>query len=62
MNYSIKEALKTSENKYELIVKIAKRARQLVGGEKPLVKTDSENPVMIALIEIEEGKVRREEK
>ena len=45
------------KNKYLLTMMIAKRAKQLLDGAKPLVKTRAKNPVAIALKEIEEGKV-----
>lgn len=36
---------------------IAKRAKQLIAGAKPLIKSKLKNPVDIALEEIKEGKV-----
>lgn len=45
------------ENKYLLTVMVAKRAKQLIAGAKPLIKTKSKNQVAIALEEIEGGKV-----
>ena len=36
---------------------IAKRAKQLSAGDKPLIKTKFKNPVAIALEEIEKGKI-----
>ena len=45
------------ENRYLLAMMVAKRAKQLLAGAKPLVKTKSKNPVDIALQEIKTGKV-----
>lgn len=45
------------ENKYLLTMMVAKRAKQLRAGEKPLVETKNKRPVLIALQEISEGKV-----
>ena len=45
------------KSKYLLAVIVAKRAKQLLAGVKPLIKTKSKNQVTIALKEIEEGKV-----
>lgn len=45
------------ENRYLLTMMGAKRAKQLLAGAKPLIKTKSKKPVTIALEEIEEGKV-----
>ena len=36
---------------------IAKRAKQLSAGAKPLIKTKFKNPAVIALEEIEKGKI-----
>ena len=44
-------------NRYLLTMMVAKRAKQLIAGAKPLIKTKSKNPVTIALEEIREGKV-----
>jgi len=45
------------KNKYLLTGIVAKRAKQLLAGTKPLIKTKSKNQITIALKEIEEGKV-----
>ena len=45
------------ENRYLLTMITAKRAKQLLAGAKPLIKSKHKNPVAIALEEIKEGKV-----
>ena len=45
------------ENKYLLTMLVAKRAKQLRAGAKPLVETTNKKPILIALQEISEGKV-----
>jgi len=45
------------ENKYLLTMMVAERAKQLLAGAKPLIKTRSKEPVAIALQEIKAGKV-----
>ena len=45
------------ENKYLLTMMVAKRAKQLKKGAKPLVKTKNSKPILIALQEISEKKV-----
>jgi len=45
------------ENKYLLTMMVAKRAKQLRTGAKPLLKSKYKKPVSIALEEIKEGKV-----
>ena len=43
--------------RYSLVVVASKRARQIVNGSEPLVKTDDNKPVSIALDEIVQDKV-----
>jgi len=45
------------ENKYLLTMMVAKRAKQLKKGAKPLVKTKNSKSIPIALQEINEKKV-----
>jgi len=49
-------------NKYLLAMMIAKRAKELNGGAKPLVKSKYKQPIKIALEEIKAGKVYLKEK
>lgn len=44
--------------RYELIIVISKRARELVDGARPLVRINSNNPLNIALAEIAAGKIK----
>ncbi|NLC43031.1 MAG: DNA-directed RNA polymerase subunit omega [Clostridiales bacterium] len=48
-----------AENKYTLVIEVAKRARQLVSGANPLidVESESEKPVSIAVREVNEDLV-----
>ena len=48
------------DNKYALVISVAKRARQLKEGQLPMVDIQSTNPVTVALEEIAAGKVRAE--
>jgi DNA-directed RNA polymerase subunit omega len=52
--------LEKAENKYALVIEVAKRARQLKEGHLPMVDVPSTNPVTVALEEIAAGKVRGE--
>ena len=45
------------ENKYLLAMVLAKRIKQLDDGVNPLVKTNSNDSIVIALEEIKQGKV-----
>jgi DNA-directed RNA polymerase omega subunit len=49
-------------NKYLLATMVAKRAKELEKGAKPLIKTKYRKPMMIALEEIKAGKVFIKEK
>ena len=51
------ELLKIVDSRYSLVVATAKRARELVDGEEPLVKTKTVKPVSIAVREIYNGKI-----
>lgn len=54
---SVSELLTKADNRYELVIATARRARQIAEGAK--VKTDvkAESPVTLAANEIAEGKV-----
>jgi len=52
---SVTQLLKQAECRYTLVVKVAKRARQLVGGAQPLIDTKEIKPVSIAVDEINRG-------
>ena len=45
-------------SRYSLVIASAKRARQLIDGDVPLVKTkDGEKPLSIAIDELNSGKI-----
>jgi len=48
------------DNKYALVVSVAKRARVLKEGQLPMVDVATNNPVTVALEEIAAGKIRME--
>ena len=54
---TVKELLTKVDNRFELVVATAKRARQIASGDEVLVDTYEEAPVTIAAIEIDEGNV-----
>ncbi len=54
---SVTDLLKKVDNRYELVVITAKRARQLSKGEKPLIDKKEASNVTLAADEIAEGKV-----
>lgn len=55
---TVKELLTKVDNRFELVVVTAKRARQLADGAEKLTDVDEESPVTIAANEIAEGKVK----
>ena len=46
------------QSRYSIVIATAKRARQLIAGEEPLVETDSNKPLSIAVEELAERKVK----
>ena len=54
---NVTDLLKIVDNRYELVIMSAKRARQIASGSKPLTKVDEKSPVTLAVNEIAEGKV-----
>lgn len=55
---SIDRLVKTVPNKYLLVVGAARRGREIMNGEEPLVESKSNKPVTVALQEIVAGAVR----
>ncbi len=55
---TVEDCLKKVPNHYELAILGAKRARQPINGEAPLLKSDNRE-VVLALREIAAGKVRK---
>lgn len=60
INPSFKELEKVSNSRYAICVMASKRARKIINGSEPLVKTKDKNPVTIAIEEIMEDKVFEE--
>ena len=53
---TVEDCLGNVDNRFELVMLAAKRARQMaIGGRDPLVKDDSDKATVIALREIAEG-------
>ncbi|NLM40707.1 MAG: DNA-directed RNA polymerase subunit omega [Firmicutes bacterium] len=49
-------------NRYEAIMVVSQRARQLIDGAEPVLETKACKPVTIALEELEAGKIEWEYK
>ena len=54
---TVKELLTKVDNRFELVVITAKRARQIANGSEVLTDVNEESPVTLAANEIAEGKV-----
>ena len=46
------------QSRYSIVIATAKRARQIIAGEEPMVDTPSHKPLSIAVEELDEGKVK----
>ena len=57
---SVSELLTKANNRYELVIATARRARQIAAGAKPKTDVKEESPVTLAANEIAEGKVKIE--
>jgi DNA-directed RNA polymerase subunit omega len=59
---TVEDCLDKVDNRFELVMVASKRARQLAtGGKDPLVADEGDKPTVIALREIAEGRINREE-
>ena len=45
-------------SRYSIVMATAKRARQNIGGEEPLVEIKQDKPLSIAIEELVEGKIK----
>ncbi|MFO8059074.1 MAG: DNA-directed RNA polymerase subunit omega [Bacillota bacterium] len=55
---SYDQLMELGDNKYALTIAVARRARQLHDGADPLIEGDASKPVLLALQEFREGKLR----
>ena len=56
---TVEDCLDNVENRFELVLVAAKRARQLSMGADPLVELDNDKPTVLALREISDSKIDR---
>ena len=59
INPSFKELSEISPSRYDVCCMVMKRARLLTDGSEPLVDSNGEKPVTVALDEIMAGKVTK---
>ncbi|MBP2662295.1 MAG: rpoZ 2 [Firmicutes bacterium] len=60
INPSLDSLVKKVDSKYTLVVLAAKRAREIMDGQQPLIECKSNKPVTIALEEVAQGKITYE--
>jgi DNA-directed RNA polymerase subunit omega len=59
---TVEDCLDKVDNRFELVMVASKRARQIaVGGKDALVPEDGDKPTVLALREIAEGLINREQ-
>ena len=59
---TVEDCLSAVDNRFELVMVASKRARALAtGGKEPRVQEESDKPTVLALREIADGKITREE-
>lgn len=54
---TVEDCLDSVDNRFELVLLAAKRARQLAMGYEPLVPWENDKPTVVALREISEHKI-----
>jgi DNA-directed RNA polymerase subunit omega len=56
---TVEDCLEHVDNRFELVLVAAKRARQLSMGAEPLVELENDKPTVLALREIAENKINK---
>ena len=54
---TVEDCLEHVDNRFELVLQAAKRARKISLGAEPLVATENDKPTVVALREIAQGPV-----
>ncbi len=57
---TVEDCLEHLDNRFDLVLMAAKRARQLDNGVEPLVPWENDKPTVVALREIAEGLITRD--
>ncbi len=57
---TVEDCLDNVDNRFELVLVAAKRARQLAMGAEPLVEEDNDKPTVLALREIADGLIDKD--
>lgn len=61
INPSFRELEEISKSRYKIAMMVAKRAKEIIDGDEPLVKGTGVKPVTIAINEIMAGKVEKDD-
>lgn len=61
INPSFRELEDISKSRYKIAMMAAKRAKEIIDGDKPMVKGTGVKPVTIAINEIMAGKVEKDD-
>ncbi|MEW5757508.1 MAG: DNA-directed RNA polymerase subunit omega [Pseudomonadota bacterium] len=54
---TVEDCLDKVDNRFQLVLVAAKRARQIANGQEPLVPWENDKPTVVALREIAERKI-----
>ncbi|EDN69745.1 RNA polymerase Rpb6 [Beggiatoa sp. PS] len=57
---TVEDCLNHTDNRFDLVLLASKRARDLAKGAPALVPTENDKPTVVALREIEEGKITKD--
>ncbi len=57
---TVEDCLENVDNRFDLVIMAAKRARLIANGQQPLVDEENDKPTVLALREIAEGKINDE--
>ncbi|MDG6774302.1 DNA-directed RNA polymerase subunit omega [Thiomicrorhabdus sp. ZW0627] len=57
---TVEDCLTQVENRFELVIVSAKRARQLANGAEPTLSWDNDKPTVMALRELAENSIDRD--
>lgn len=61
INPSFRELEEISKSRYKIAMMAARRAKEIIDGDKPMVKGTGVKPVTIAINEIMAGKVEKDD-
>lgn len=57
---TVEDCLEKVNNRFDLVLMAAKRARLIANGQEPLVEEENDKPTVLALREIADGEINEE--